>query len=124
MARYLKMRRPGDREFPAEPLVLPRKWWRSTTARTRSIEIGARTVELVDRQACTTEEEIQTRRNWGATIIGDYSFRRKEEQEDDLIPVLLAYDNVKEGIWTFYVEEKGISNASVAVDWLVGRLDT
>ena len=59
----------------------------------------------------------------GATISVDYAFQLKEEQEDDLIPVLVAYDNVKESIWTFEVEEKGISNASVAVDWLVGKLD-
>ena len=30
---------------------------------------------------------------------------------------------MKESIWTLEVEEKGISNAGVAVDWLVGKLD-
>ena len=46
-------------------------------------------------------------------------FRFKVEQEDDIIPVLSACDSVKESVWTFEVEEKGISNASFAVDWLV-----
>ena len=36
---------------------------------------------------------------------------------------MVAYDNTKESIWTLEVEEKGISNASVAVDWSVGKLD-
>ena len=59
----------------------------------------------------------------GTTISVDYAFRLKEEQVDDLIPILVAYDNVKKSIWTLEVEEKGISNTSVAVDWLVGKLD-
>ena len=30
---------------------------------------------------------------------------------------------MKDSIWTLEVEEKGIANASVAVDWLEGKLD-
>ena len=59
----------------------------------------------------------------GPTVSIDYAFRAKEEQEDDLIPVLIAYDNVKQSVWALEVEEKGVSNSRVAVDWLVGKLD-
>ena len=59
----------------------------------------------------------------GVTISIDFAFRLKEEQEDDLIPILVAYDNVKKSIWTLEVEEKGISNTNVAVNWLVSKLD-
>ena len=31
----------------------------------------------------------------GVTMSVDYAFRLKEEREDDLIPVLIAYDNTK-----------------------------
>ena len=44
---------------------------------------------LHHRQGDPNEEKI------GVTISDDYAFRLKEEQEDDLIPVLIAYDNVK-----------------------------
>ena len=37
--------------------------------------------------------------------------------------MLVAYDNVKKGIWTLEVDEKGVRNTSVAVDWLVEKLD-
>ena len=40
----------------------------------------------------------------GATISADYAFRLKEEQEDDLIPILVAHDDVKKSIWTLEVE--------------------
>ena len=36
---------------------------------------------------------------------------------------MVVYDNVKESIWALEVEAKGISNAVVAFDWLVGKLD-
>ena len=54
--------------------------------------------------------------NLGANIYVDYAFRLKEEPEDDLILVPVACENVKESIGTLNVEEKGISNASVAVE--------
>ena len=69
------------------------------------------------RQGNPLEEKL------GTTISIDFAFRLREEQEDDLIPVLVAHDNVKKSIWTLEVEEKGISNGSVAVDWLVDKLD-
>ena len=59
----------------------------------------------------------------GVTVSVDFAFRLKEEQEDDLIPVLVAYDNSKKRIWTLEVEEKGISDTAVAVEWLVSKLD-
>ena len=59
----------------------------------------------------------------GVTISVDFAFRLKEEQEDDLIPVLVAYDNAKKSVWTLEVEEKGISSTAVAVEWLVNKLD-
>ena len=59
----------------------------------------------------------------GVTVSVDFAFRLKEEQEDDLIPVLIAYDNAKKSIWALEVEEKGIASTSIAVDWLVSKLD-
>ena len=73
---------------------------------------------LHHRQGDPNEEKL------GATISVDYAFKLKDEQEDDVIPVLVAYDNVKKSIWVLEVEEKGVSNASVAADWLVSKLDS
>ena len=72
---------------------------------------------LHHRQGDPAEEKL------GVTISVDYAFRLKEEREDDLIPVLVAYDNVKKSVWTLEVEEKGISDSRIAVDWLVSKLD-
>ena len=65
---------------------------------------------LHHRQGDPNEEKL------GVTISVDYAFRLKEEQEDDLIPVLVAYDNAKKSVWTLEVEEKGISSTAVAVE--------
>ena len=59
----------------------------------------------------------------GVTVSIDHAFRLKEEQEDDLIPILIAYDNTKKSIWTLEVEEKGVGDTGVAVQWLVDKLD-
>ena len=59
----------------------------------------------------------------GVTISIDYAFRQADEREEGIIPILVAYDNIKGSIWALEVEEKGISNSSVAVSWLVGKLD-
>ena len=72
---------------------------------------------LHHRRGDPTEEKI------GVTISVDYAFRLKEEQEDDLIPVLVAYDNCKRSVWALGVEEKGIASTAVAVEWLVSKLD-
>ena len=59
----------------------------------------------------------------GVTVSIDYAFRQGDEREEGLIPILVAYDNVKCSIWALEVEEKGISNSSVAVSWLIEKLD-
>ena len=50
----------------------------------------------------------------GATISVDYAFRFEEKQDDGLIPMLVAYDNVMESVCALEGEEEGISNAIVA----------
>ena len=58
-----------------------------------------------------------------ATISVDYAFRIPEEKEEDIVPVLVVYDNKKNNIWTIEVPEKGVPEDDVAVDWLVDKLD-
>ena len=55
---------------------------------------------LHHRQGDPDEEKL------GVTVSVDFAFRLKEEQEDDLIPILVAYDNSKRSVWTLEVEEK------------------
>ena len=69
---------------------------------------------LHHRRGDPTEDKV------GVTISIDYAFRQGDEREEGLIPILVAYDNVKGSIWALEVEEKGISNSSIAVSWLVG----
>ena len=59
----------------------------------------------------------------GVTIRVDYAFRSTGEQEEGVVPILVAYDNMKGSIWALEVEEKGVSHGTVAVEWLVAKLD-
>ena len=58
----------------------------------------------------------------GVTISLDYAFKAPEEAEDDLSPILIAYDNDKGAIWALEVEHKGV-DSGVGVSWLVDRLE-
>ena len=62
---------------------------------------AGKSVGMHHRQGNPLEEKL------GTTISIDFAFRLREEQEDDLIPVLVAHDNVKKSIWTLEVEENG-----------------
>ena len=72
---------------------------------------------LHHRQGDPTEDKI------GTTISIDYAFRQPDEKEDDLIPVLVAYDNVKKSIWALEVDAKGITDNGAAVDCIVAKFD-
>ena len=65
---------------------------------------------LHHRQGVPSEDNI------GVTISVAFAFRLREEQEDDLIPILVAHDNYKKSVWALEVEKRGISNTAVAVE--------
>lgn len=77
---------------------------------------AGKSTNLHHRQGDPEDEKL------GTTISVDYALSLKEEQVEDLIPILVAYDNVNKSVWTLEVEEKGISNSGAAVDWLIEKL--
>ena len=58
----------------------------------------------------------------GIVVSIDYCFKLPEELEDDLSPILIAYDHRTRAIWTLEVDAKGIE-AGVGTSWLVAKLD-
>ena len=58
----------------------------------------------------------------GPVISMDYAFEIGEEIEDDLSPVLVAYDHGKKALWTLEVDEKGVE-AGIGVEWLHRKLE-
>ena len=57
----------------------------------------------------------------GVTVSMDYCFWVAEEVEDDMCPILVAYENVTKAMWVIAVEEKGADH--VAVNWLADKLE-
>ena len=58
----------------------------------------------------------------GPTISIDYALKSAEEEEQDIMPTLVAYDNTNSSMWAIQVESKGV-DAMVGVTWLVNKLD-
>ena len=78
--------------------------------------VAGKSVSAQHRRRDPNEEKL------GVTISIDYAFRTAEEAEEDLAPILVAYDNNYESIWAIEVAAKGIE-AGVGVEWLVEKLD-
>ena len=58
----------------------------------------------------------------GPVISLEYAFRSAEgETEDDLSPLLVAYDHRQFSLWILEVEEKGVGT-EVGVAWLAQKL--
>ena len=49
----------------------------------------------------------------GSTVSVDYAFMVPEEQEQDMCPILVAYDHSKYGLWVMETDHKGATDASV-----------
>ena len=58
----------------------------------------------------------------GVTISVDYCFMVSEEVEEDMIPVLIAYDDSKKCMWALAVDSKGANE--IAVKWMCDKLDS
>ena len=72
-------------------------------------------MSMQHRQGNADEEKL------GVTISVDYAFKSAEEAEDDISPILVAYDNSCKSIWTLEVDHKGV-DANIGVDWLNDKL--
>ena len=57
----------------------------------------------------------------GVTVSVDYAFWVAEEVEDDMCPILVAYENTTKAIWAIAVDEKGADH--VAVNWLADKFE-
>ena len=45
----------------------------------------------------------------------------REEESDEMCPVIVAYDNQKYDVWALPIEKKGAVEA--AVQWMVAKMD-
>ena len=57
----------------------------------------------------------------GNTVSCDYAFHTKEELEDHMCPILVAYDHTKWDIWALPIEQKGAIEP--AIKWMLGKMD-
>ena len=57
----------------------------------------------------------------GATVSMDYCFWVPEEIEDDMCPVLVAYEDTTKALWVLQVEEKGADH--LAVNYIADKLE-
>ena len=70
--------------------------------------VRGKSVAMHHRRGDPDEEKL------GVTISIDYAFKSAEEAEDDISPVLVAFDDSCSSIWVLEVEHKGVdSNVGV-----------
>ena len=57
----------------------------------------------------------------GSTVSVDYCFWVPEEAEDDMCPILVAYEDTTRALWVITVDKKGAGQS--AVNWLADKLE-
>ena len=77
--------------------------------------VRGKSISMQHRRGNPEEEKL------GVTISIDYAFKSAEEAEEDVSPVLVAYDSSCKSIWVMEVEHKGV-DAHVGVEWLHEKL--
>ena len=78
--------------------------------------VAGRSVGKQHKTPVSTEEPL------GVTISLDYAFWNAQEEEQDLSPILVAYDHGKRALWVLEVYKKGVE-AGVGVKWLAAKLE-